>query len=339
MGTMTRSNMPSRQSAEAARAQQAAMSSAFAGAVDLSGLARQAQQPQQGPTAVTAGAAGAGAPDPAGPAGPRSPFVIDVDEASFQSVVQASTEVLVVMDLWATWCEPCKQLSPVLEKLAAEGGGAWILAKVDIDANPRIAQAFGVQSVPTVVALAAGQPVDAFAGVQPEPQLRQWVSGLLSALRDKLPGIKAAEDAMGGPAPEPEDPRFTAAEELLSDGKFADAAAAYQAILDAEPANTQAAAALAQAQFLGRTADLPDDAIAKADAAPDDVAAQLLAADAEAAAGNPSAAFDRLIAGIKRTAGDERTHLREHLVSLFGLFAPDDPQVIAARRALAAALY
>ncbi|NNG34559.1 thioredoxin family protein [Nakamurella aerolata] len=338
---MTRSNMPSRQSAETARAQQAALSSAFAGAVDLSGLARQAQQPTAAPAPGGSGAPSGNGPagDGSAGAGPRSPFVIDVDEASFQSVVEASSEVLVVIDLWATWCEPCKQLSPVLEKLAAEGGGAWILAKVDIDANPRIAQAFGVQSVPTVVALAAGQPVDAFAGVQPEPQLRQWVSGLLSALRDKLPGIKAAEDAMGGPVPEPEDPRFTAAEELLADAKFAEAAAAYQAILDAEPGNAQAAAALAQAEFFGRTADLPDDAVAKADAAPDDVPAQLLAADAEAAAGNPKAAFDRLINGIRRTSGDERTQLREHLVSLFGLYPADDPQVIAARRALAAALY
>ena len=129
-----------------------------------------------------------------------------------------------IVDLWAEWCGPCKQLSPVLERLAQAANGAWILAKVDVDANPRIAQLFGVQSIPTVVAIAGGQPVEAFAGAQPEPQIKQWLAALLDALRDRLPGIRAAEQ--GGdaedaePLPEPEDPRFTAAEDGVRAGRL-----------------------------------------------------------------------------------------------------------------------
>jgi putative thioredoxin len=134
-------------------------------------------------------------------------------------VIERSLEVPVVVDLWAEWCGPCKQLSPVLERLATAAGGAWVLARIDIDANPRIAQLFGVQSIPMVVAIAGGQPVEAFAGAQPEPTVRQWIAGLLDALRDRLPGIRAAEAAASGDgagpdeveAEPPADPRFDAA--------------------------------------------------------------------------------------------------------------------------------
>jgi len=316
--------------------QQAAISAAFARAVDLSPLAGRPAAP---PSA--AGTAGTAAPQPDGaePPASNSPFVVAVTEQTFQEIVEVSNRVLVVLDLWATWCEPCKQLSPVLEKLADAAGGSWILATVDVDANPRIAQAFGVQSVPTVVALAAGQPMDAFAGALPEPQVRQWISGLLDALRDKLPGIAAAEEANGGPAPEPEDPRFTAAEELLGQEKYTEAAAAYQQILDVEPANAQATAALATATFLGRVQQLPEGAVARADAAPEDAAAQCDAADLEVAGGQVKAGFDRLIGAIRRGDSDAKSTVREHLISLFAMFEVDDPEVVAARRALAAALF
>ena len=115
--------------------------------------------------------------------------MIDVTEATFQAeVVERSLRQLVVVDLWAEWCGPCKQLSPVLERMAGESGGAWVVAKVDVDANPRIAQLFGAQSIPTIVAIAGGQPVDAFSGALPEPEIRKWINALLDALRDKLPG-------------------------------------------------------------------------------------------------------------------------------------------------------
>lgn len=352
MDVMTRPNSPrtsspQRPAAAPPAAQQMAMSAAFAGAVDLSSLApRPAPTPAgtddgaDAPGTVTPGSPAPGGSEQApAPAKSTSPFVIDVTEETFQQIVEVSADVLVVIDLWATWCEPCKQLSPVLERLAEQANGSWILAKVDVDANPRIAQAFGVQSVPTVVAIAAGQPVEAFAGAQPEPQVRQWIAGLLDALRDKLPGTKAAEQANGGPPPAPEDPRFTAAEELLAQERYQQAAEAYQQILNSEPANADAIAALASATFLGRVAALSADAMAAADAAPDDIQAQQDAADVELAGGDPPAAFDRLVGAIRRADAEDKTVLREHLVGLFAMFGVDDPQVIAARRALAAALY
>jgi putative thioredoxin len=268
--------------------------------------------------------------------------VIDVTEQTFQSeVLERSLQVPVVVDLWATWCQPCKQLSPVLERLAAEGQGTWILAKIDVDANPRISQAFGVQSIPTVIAVAGGQPVEAFSGAQPEPQVRQWLQGLITEFRDKLPGIKAAEAAAGGSvaAEPPEDPRFTAAEDALDRGDYAAAEEAYQAILNAEPANEEAAAALAQVRFLVRAEAADPSAIARADANPDDLDAQIAAADAEIAGERVEAAFSRLVAAVGRSSGDDRDRVRQQLLSLFELFPADDPRVSAARRALARVLF
>lgn len=312
----------------------------MAGAVDLSGLKARAEQ--------TGGSAPGGAPSGRGgaaPAGgtPGGSAIVDVTESTFQAeVIERSMQVPVVVDLWAEWSGPCQQLSPVLEKLAGEGGGAWVLAKVDVDANPRIFQAFQVQSVPTVVVVAGGQPVTSFSDAQPEPQLRQWIAQILDALRDQMPAIAEAEAAAAGgaaPAEEPEDPRFVAAEEAVERGDFAAAEAAYEQILAAEPANAEAQAALGQVRFAARAETADPDAIARADAAPDDVDAQLAASDAEVATGRAGEAFDRLVAAVGRTAGDDRERVRTHLVGLFELFPPDDEQVTRARRALARVLF
>jgi putative thioredoxin len=314
----------------------------MAGAVDLSALRARAD------AARTSGAGRAPASGPDGGSAPpdsgaaSGQWVIDVTEQTFQTdVLERSLQVPVVVDLWATWCQPCKQLSPVLERLAEQGRGTWILAKVDIDANPRIAQAFGVQSIPTVIALAGGQPVEAFSGAQPEPQVRQWIEALITEFRDKLPGIRAAESGVGDAEPEleEEDPRFVAAEDALERGDYAGAEAAYQRILDAEPANEQANAAIAQVRFLARAESADPSAVARADANPDDVDAQLAAADAELATEQVDAAFARLVSTVGRTGGEERDRVREHLVGLFELFPPDDARVMAARRALARVLF
>jgi putative thioredoxin len=302
------------------------MPGALSGAVDLSALKARA--------------------DPAGrrdaPAGGGNKWFLDATEGSFQTdVVDRSMQVPVLVDLWASWCDPCKKLSPVLERLAEAGGGAWVLAKVDVDANPRIAQLFGVRSLPTVVAIAGGQPVDAFTGAQPEPQVKQWITALLNALRDQLPGIRNAEQggSVAQPEAEPEDPRFSAAEAALAAGDYATAEAAYQQILAAEPANEQARVALAQVRFLTRAESVDPSAVARADAAPGDVDAQLAAADAEVAAGQPERAFERLVSAVRRLAGDDCDRARAHLVELFELFGLDDPRVTSARRALARALF
>ena len=162
------------------------------GAVDLGARQTAAQRRQQ---ASKASAAGEQADGPAG-------NVIEVTDENFNTEVAAlSRNVPVILDLWAEWCGPCKQLGPVLEKLAVEADGAWVLAKVDIDANPQLSAALQVQSIPMVVAVIAGQIVDGFLGAMPESQVRQWLGQVLQAAEQLgLPGRPPAdaEAADGG---------------------------------------------------------------------------------------------------------------------------------------------
>jgi putative thioredoxin len=291
------------------------------GAVDLSSLRSAAQPTPASPAAQRGGAAAASGAPAAGVT------VIDVTEATFQSeVLERSLTTPVVVDFWAAWCQPCKQLSPVLERLAIQGGGSWVLAKVDVDANPRIAQAFQVQSIPTVYAVVGGRPVDGFAGVQPESTLRQWIDALLKAA-----GVSVAP---------PQDPRLDAAEQALLAGDLDAAEQAYKKILAESPSDTAAEAGLARVELARRTAGVdPAEALAKAQAAPDDVTAQLLAADIEVLTGRAKEAYDRLLGVVRGTTGDDRERARAHLVSLFTIAGPDDPTVATARRALASALF
>ena len=309
----------------------------MAGAVDLSALKARSEAANRPQTP--------GAGDGSGGPG-ASEWVVEATEQTFQDVVERSSTVPVVIELWASRYPREEQLSSELERLAATGGGAWVLARVDIDASPRIAQAFGVQQVPMIVIVAGGQPVDAVNGAMPDEQAGQWVESLLDALRERMPAIAegekraaAAGDPDAEPAEEPEDPRFTAAEDALERGDYPAAEAAYQQILAVEPGNEQAKAALGQVRFLARAEQADPSAVARADAAPDDVDAQLAAADAEAASDRVEDAFARLVSTVARTSGDERDRVREHLIGLFELFPPDDPRVTAARRALARALF
>ncbi|GAA3011282.1 tetratricopeptide repeat protein [Actinokineospora diospyrosa] len=313
--------------------QTAALSAALSRAVDLSALkarADAASTPQPAP----------GRP-PSTPAGPS--FVVDVAEANFEAeVVERSTQVPVVVALVAGWSAQSTQLLATLEQLAAEDNGSWHLAKVDVEASPRVAQLFGVQAVPMVIAIAGRQPVDAFNDVPPPDRVRQWIDSILDALRDRLPGIRAAEAAAppaDDTAPEPEDERFVAAETALNLGDFAAAEVAYQSILAAEPHNAEAKAALAQVQFLSRAQATDPSVIVRADISPDDVDAQLSAADLEVAGQQVEQAFTRLINAVRRSSGPDRDKARTHLVSLFDLFAPDDTRVVKARRDLASALF
>lgn len=295
------------------------------GAVDLSGL-REKPAPTPAPE-VSAEAPPATSNGSAPPPGVGAVTIIDVTEGTFQTeVLERSLTTPVIIDFWADWCEPCKQLSPVLEKLATEADGAWVLAKIDVDANPRIAQAFRVQGIPMVFAVVGGQPVDAFTGVVPEAQLRPWIDSVLKA---------------GGAEVElPEDPALVAADEALMTGDLEEAERAYRKILADKPADQSATSGLAQVQLFRRIEGVdPEAVVAAAEGAPDDLDAQTLAADVGVIRGEAESAYNRLIDFIRRASGEERDKARVHLVNLFSIAAPDDPAVLAARRALANALY
>ncbi len=311
-----------------AAAQQAQLAASLAGAVDLAAVKARSD----------AAARAAAAPPPSAdvPAGDPGGAVIDVDEATFQTeVIDRSFQVPVVLDLWAEWCGPCKQLSPVLEKLALEGGGAWVLAKVDVDANPELSQGLRVQGIPAVKAVWQGQLVAEFTGAIPEEQARQFITELVGATTGGgLPGAVEGEEPT-----EPEDPRLDAADDALNRGDLPAAEAAYQAILDAEPAHPVAGLALKQVQLFRRAEEAGPNALVDADAAPDDVAAQTRAADFLLGTGDVDAAFARLLDVVRRTAGEDRDAARVHLVELFSVVGDDDPRVGAARRQLSAALF
>jgi putative thioredoxin len=288
----------------------------MAGAVDLSAL-------KQRPASAGEGDGGAATPNG-----------LEITEANLEAeVLVRSSQVPVVVLLWSPRSEASAQLGDVLAQLAAADGGKWSLATVNVDAVPRVAQMFGVQAVPTVVALAAGQPLSSFQGSQPPEQLRKWVDSLLNATAGKL------GDTADGEEPEQVDPEFAQARAHLDAGDFDAALTAYQALLDANPNDAEAKGAVRQIGFLQRATAQRPDAVAVADAAPDDIDAAFAAADAEILQQNVAAAFDRLIALIKRTADDERTKVRTRLIELFDLFDPADPEVIAGRRKLANALY
>jgi len=297
------------------------------GAVDLGALAS-ARQNQAKAAAAMANA----------PAG----LVIDVTEATFQTeVIDRSMSVPVILDLWATWCAPCKQLSPILEALAVSYGGRLVLAKVDVDAEQRIAAAFQVQSIPSVFAVIKGQPIPLFQGAVPEQQARAVLDEVLrvAASQGVEGSVLAQPDAQEDVVEEVADPRFDAAATAIDAADWDGAERAYRVILDTEPGNTEAQAGLAMVGLFRRTASA-DEAVAlsAAAAAPTDVAAQTLAADFDALAGRWQQAFDRLIACVRATSGADRDAVRAHLLALFQV-AGDDPAVPAARTALASALF
>jgi putative thioredoxin len=278
---------------------------------------------------------------------PEGGYVVEVDEASFQAeVIDRSFQVPVVLDLWAEWCEPCKQLSPILERLADESNGAWILAKIDVDANPRISQALQVQGIPAVFAAIGGQLVPGFQGALPAAQVAEFIGAVLQAgAQAGLTPPPAAEgdvelDEAAAPVPEPLDPRFDAAEAALEAGDYAQAAERFQTILNAEPANADAALALRQVRLLQRIDGLdPAAALSAAAGQPDDAAAQLAAADVEFSTGEIDSALARLLAAITGAGAEDREQLRDRLVEYFELLGPDDPRVGPTRRELARALF
>jgi len=304
------------------------------GAVDLGARQAAAQRRQQ-----------ASGPEQSGPVPDGATSgVIDVTEQTFNTdVVERSRTTPVIMDLWAEWCEPCKQLSPVLEKLAAAGGGQWILAKVDVDANPQLSAALQVQSIPMVVAVIGGQLVDGFLGALPEAQVRQWIGQVLAAAAKMGLAVSAppgSDDTLDEPGEPAMPPAYAQAREAMERGDYDAAAKAFEAELAQSPADTVAKTGLAQVNLIRRVSSY-DEAAVRRDAAehPADPDAQAKVADIDLAAGRIDEAFDRLLGLVRRTSGDERDKARAHLVGLFEIFPPRDPRVNKARSALSALLF
>ncbi|MET8565770.1 tetratricopeptide repeat protein [Streptomyces flaveolus] len=316
----------------------------MSGVVDLAAVkaAQEAKAKAEQARAEAARQGGTGAVSPAD-------LVIDVDEAGFeQDVLQRSAEVPVVIDFWAEWCQPCKQLSPVLERLAVEYNGRFLLAKIDVDANQMLMQQFGIQGIPAVFAVVAGQALPLFQGVAGEQQIRQTLDQLVAVAEQRfgLTGLTVDPDAEPGGAPQaaaPEGPyeaALNAAAQALDAGDLGGAVQAYKNVLADDPAHPEAKLGLAQAELLQRVQGMdPQKVRQEAAGKPKDAQAQIAAADLDLVGGHVEDAFGRLIETVQRTAGDDREAVRLRLLELFEVVGQEDPRVVGARRALARALF
>lgn len=292
--------------------------SRFSGGVDLSTLAAAAQQQQQQQAAP--------AHQHPAPGGGAGVVAIDVTDGTVQSeVLERSLQTLVVVAFWADQVPESLQVRDVLQRLAAEANGAWVLAKADVLQNQQLAAALQLQALPAVVALAEGRPLDLLQGPQTEQALRQWVGRITQAA-----GLDVAQ---------PVDPELAAAENHMVEGNLDAAEAVYDKYLKNHPASAEAEAGLAQVRMLRRVGALPDDAVAVADANPDDIDKALAAADLQLLSGQAEAAYDRLIALVAKNFGDDRERVRKRLVELFTVAGVDDPAVAKARRKLSAVLF
>ncbi|MFD4957333.1 tetratricopeptide repeat protein [Microbacterium sp. NPDC058389] len=309
------------------------LGAAVRGAVDLSSLRNRPAAPAPGEPQ----APGAAVAVPA--------LVLDVTDDTFPQVLELSRTVPVVVDLWAEWCGPCKQLSPILERVVEELAGRLVLAKVDVDANPQLSQAFRAQSIPMVVALVAGQPVPLFNGAVPEQQVREVFAQLLQVAAQNGVTGTAAVDGEADAAPEaPEEPPLpplhAEAFEAIEVGDYARAITAYEKALTENPRDEDARAGLGQVRLLARVQGVDLQAArAAAAAAPTDVAAQLAVADLDVAGGHVEDAFGRLLDLFAQLPTDERGPVRERLLELFALVGDADPRVGSARGRLASLLF
>jgi putative thioredoxin len=311
------------------------------GAVDLSSLVNRGQ-------AAAPAAPGAAAPTAAGaPAGvvPVPSLVLDGTDANFGELLELSSRVPVIVGLWAARSEPSTALMTVLEKLVTDLGGRFLLARVDIDANPQLTQAFQAQSVPTVAAVIAGQPVQLFNGPLEEEQISNVLGRVLElAAEQGVTGTAEAPAASDEPAAEPVEeplpPHHLEAYTAIEAGDYATAQSEYRTALAQNPNDTMAVAGLAQVSLLARLQGKTIDQIRNgAASAPDDLDAQLLVADLDLSGGHIEDAFDRLLSLFPAQPAPGRNTIRERILELFEVIGQDDPRVPPTRSRLAALLY
>lgn len=302
------------------------------GAVDLSTFRKPAPAPS---------GAGGGAPSADGS------YVVDiVGEQSLRvDVVERSMSVVVLVSFWSEQTPGSLEINATLTRLSSEFGGRFLLARVDVGAQPELAQALGIPQVPLVVAALRGQLAPLLQDPLPEAEMRLVIEQVLqAAVTNGITGTAApvgppSEDSADIDAAEPE-PRHAAAEAALLSGALDVAIASYSEALATFPGDVEATLGLAQAQLLKRTEGIdPTQAREAADHQPDDVASQTLAADLDLLSGDVDKAFGRLIELVRRSAGDEREAARKHLVAMFNVVGEGDSNVVKARQSLANALF
>lgn len=254
-------------------------------------------------------------------------------------VLRRSTQVPVIVLIGTSRSPDSEQLRADFTELAANAGLQFIFGYIDADTHPDVAQVFGVQGLPTVIAVAAGRPLADFQGGQPADALAQWTGQVIQAVGAQLEGLPAGA---GEPeAEEPGNPLLDAATEALNAGDFDRAEAIYTEILEADPGDSDAAQARETTRLLARLSAVEPgrDVLAEADAEPDNLEKAVTAADALISAGDPAAAFDRIIAILARSGGEAREAAKQRLLEYFGMFDAADPRVLAARGKMASALF
>jgi len=266
----------------------------------------------------------------AAPVGPMPGLEVTAANLTAQFLPLSSSKPVIVI-AWSARSPESMDMVQTLGVLETSYGGSWALARLDIDAEPQVAQALQTKNVPYAVALIGEQMVPLFEQSYPEAQIRLVLDKVLTL---------AAEQGIGAAPVEMSEPEEDEAMAALESGDYKSAEASYKKLLARKPADSFAKLGLAQTQLLIRTDGLDlAEVIKEASAQPSNLALQLKAADMEIANGGVEAAFNRLLHLIKETAGDERTKAREHLLTLFALVDPSDPRLSAARSALANALF
>lgn len=298
------------------------------------------------PGAVDLSALAGSSATPAGQGGGAGTYAVDVTEQDFQQVaLEASMQHVVVLALWSPRAPQSKDFVDLVARSVDAKDGAILLARVDIDASPAIAQALQAQGVPVVVGLIKGQPVPLFQGTVDASEVDQYLDQLVTlAVQNGLTGRAqpvgepSVEDA-GEDEPQ-DDPRFAEADAAFAEGDVDRAIAEYERLQTQHPGDAEITERLAGVRLYGRTrdADLTQARAAAADR-PDDVQAQLLVADLDVSGGHVEDAFVRLLDVIRATSGDEREQVRQRLLELFTVVGLTDPRVADARRALASALF